>query len=178
MSLNTAFTELATAVIGRQVLAEAKDGTDKVSYRVSKLSDKIGSLKDGTKGAYVVLTRDDDTAVVMTLHPAHALRLFKKGSDSGLTLVDEAKVVEDLIAGTTEAELQAELAAEQAADEVKPEVAVEGEKKASKKEQFVALFKSMAGKSRKEVAAEAALLGLSPAGFNTYYQNCRSGKWA
>lgn len=174
MSLNTAFIALATAALGRQVL----EGTDNAtSWRVTKLSDKIGSLKDGTKGAYVVLTSDDDKAFVMMLHPNRAQSLFKKGSDKDLTLVDEAKVVEDLIAGTTEAELQAELAAEQASETV-PEVAVE-EKKVSKKELFVEMYILMTsqGATRKEIRARVqSELAMSDACFNTYAQNCRSQK--
>jgi hypothetical protein len=48
----------------------------------------------------------------------------------------------------------------------------------SKKDQFMAVFTANVGKTRQEVKTAAESLGLSLAGFNTYYQNAKSGKWA
>lgn len=77
-------------LVGRTVLAEGKDGNADTRYKIASLStDKTGTMKDGTKGEYVVLQREDDTAVVMNLHPNAAKKLFTKGEDSGLKLLDE-----------------------------------------------------------------------------------------
>lgn len=185
----TAVAALVMNMIGATVIAAAKDGKPEVKYTVARLSEKLGTMKNGDKAEYVVLTLTDDTAVVMNLHPEQAKRLFKKGEDSGLTVVP--KEASDEPTDAEQKDLQAELTGEQAGatvvalettgpvtEEVKEAAAADAAtepKKLSKKDQFMALYK--AGGTRKEVSVKAAAIGVSGPGFNTYYQNAKSGKW-
>jgi hypothetical protein len=209
---------LVTAALGRSVIAAGKDGLPDTKYTIAKLSDKIGTLKDGSKGQYVVLTKDGVEGVVLNLHPQHAKRLLTKGEDSGLKLVEatdvKAEPAADLTA-TEQAAVKAELDAEQASAPVEmsdadkerlaaakkamisgaddalepagtaapkdeaPAPAAKAAKEPSKKDRTIAIFKSMAGQPRKDIIAKMKTdLGLSDAGANTYYQNCKSGAWA
>lgn len=191
----SAIAALVTNMIGATVIAAAKDGKPEVKYTVARLSDKLGTMKNGEKAEYVVLTLADDTAVVMNLHPEHAKRLFKKGEDSGLTVVAKEVAGDEQPTAEEQKDLQAELTGEQAStatvvalettapitEEVKQAAVVEAaaapaaDKKLSKKDQFMAIYK--AGGTRKEVSVKAAAIGVSGPGFNTYYQNAKSGKW-
>lgn len=195
MTQLTTIATLFAPLFGRAVEVTDKDGAT-ARYTVAKLSDKLGTLKSGEKAEYVILTKDGETGVIMSLHPTHAARLAKNGEDSNIKLLDEMSAQE-------QADVQAELAAEQNGDAGAPEAApadkkakkggkkAKAEKKAaeapaeakepSKKERTIAMFKSMTaeGKVRKDIiAAMKADLGLSAAGANTYYQNCKSGAWA
>lgn len=194
----SAIASLFAGVVGRAVLAAGKDGAADTRYKVAKLSDKLGTLKDGSKGEYVVLQREDDTAVVLNLHPNVAKKLFTKGEDAGLTLLaaetDEASTPD---AAEQEA-LKAELAAEQAGASTEPadpatatETAstatetpaadAEPAKEPSKKERTIAIVTAgqKAGLSRKDIIAKLRTeLNMGVPGANTYYQNVKSGKWA
>lgn len=177
---HAAFTTLAMSMIGIRVLATEKDGS-KTIYNVARLDTKIGTMKDGTKAEYVVLQRADNEAVVVSLHPNVAKKLFNKGADAGFEI--EPVSAADVIAAEEQVELQAELDEQQAlttedADKV-PEVAKEV--KVSKKSQAVAIYKEViaAGGARKEVIARfTAELGMGAPGASTYYQNCKGGLWA
>lgn len=179
-TISMAVTALFASAVGRDVIAAAKDGQGEVSYKVTKLDDQFGTMKNGEKAPYVILTRADNSALVLKMHPEAAKRLFKKGTDSGLTVQE--------VAGTPpageQAGLQEELAQElagAAVEEVKPEVkAAPAPKAPSKKEQTVAMFAEMTAKGlpRKDIIARMkSELGLSVPGANTYYQNCKSGAW-
>lgn len=180
----SAIASLVTPLIGRSVEVTDRSG-DVATYTIAKLSDKIGSLKDGSKGEYVILQRADDAAVVISIHPQHAKRLVTKGEDSGMKLVAEAELSTEEQAAvseeldeeqsTAEAGAEGELEAD-AAGETEPAPEAPEAKAPSKKERFMIAFK--AGADRKAVKAAVADLGLSDAGFNTYYQNAKSGKWA
>lgn len=169
-STATAFATFATSFIGR--LVEVGAANDKQTFMIAKLdADKIGSLKDGSKGEYVVLQSTADEAVLIALHPQKAKSLLSKGEFDGMTLLaDVAEPVE----ATPEKKAKKEKKA-------KADVAVEPKepKEPSKKDLFMDVYRAgvAAGKSRKDIKADCAVLGLSDAGFNTYYQNCRSGKW-
>lgn len=196
---------LAAALIGRTVISTDNTGVTS-NYTIAKLSDKLGTMKSGKKAEYVILQSSDDAAVVMSLHPEAAKRLMMNGSDSGLVLeaADAAAAAEVTAAPAAETDAIAEgaiAATEPAAPVAKvkaPKVAkvkaekpakvakVKAEKPAadavakapSKKDQFMAVFTANVGKTRQEVKTAAESLGLSLAGFNTYYQNAKSGKWA
>lgn len=58
-------------------------------FRVNKLSDKTGTMKNGEKAAYVVLTAEDGTSTVINLHPQAASALFKKGKEAGMEIMAE-----------------------------------------------------------------------------------------
>lgn len=184
---------LFAPLFGRAVEVTDKNG-DVARYTITKLGDKLGTLKSGEKAEYVILTRDGDTGVIMSLHPTHATRLAKNGEDSGIKLLDEMSAQE-------QADAQAELAAEQNGNAGAPEAAPAGDAKAakkgkkaakkaevpaeakepSKKERTIAMFKLMTadGKVRKDIIASMkSELGLSAACANTYYQNAKSGLWA
>lgn len=192
---------LFAGVVGRTVLAAGKDGAADTRYKIAKLSDKLGSLKDGSKGEYVVLQREDDTTIVMNLHPNVAKKLITKGEDAGLTLLaDEAGTLD---AAEQEA-LKAELAAEQAgastepadpviatetagavtetdAPDVDAAPAAEPAKEPSKKERTIAIVTAglKAGSTRKAIIAKLRTeLNMGIPGANTYFQNVKSGKWA
>lgn len=204
----SAIAALITPLLGRAVLATDKAGAE-TRYTISKLSDKVGTLKDGSKGEYVILTKDGETGVVMNLHPNTAKKLATKGEGDMLKLVPVADGAEPA-ASTEEAAAElntdeqaavaAELATEQAggvtateqtdavAETPKADAAPVDEpaaepakaaKEPSKKDRTIAIFKSMAGSARKDIIAKMKTdLGLSDAGANTYYQNCKSGAWA
>lgn len=196
MSKTTAsvIASLFTANVGRIVLSAGKDGAEDVRYKVAKLSDKLGSMKDGTKAEYVVLQREDDTAVVINLHPNAAKKLLTKGEEAGLKLLPtegDAEPAEELSAEEQEAakaELEAEQAEKNAQDAGEPAAEEGGEaeaaaepKEPTKKERTIEMFKAMQadGKGRKDIIAKMkSELGLSAAGANTYYQNCKSGLWS
>lgn len=189
---------LFAGVVGRTVLAAGKDGAADTRYKIAKLSDKLGSLKDGSKGEYVVLQREDDTTIVMNLHPNVAKKLITKGEDAGLTLL----AAETAEAGTPDAAeqeaLKAELAAEQAGASTEPAdpvtavetasattetdaPAAEPAKEPSKKERTIAIVTAglKAGTARKDIIAKLRTeLNMGIPGANTYFQNVKSGKWA
>lgn len=171
VSTVSAFASVASAFIGRLVAIAAADGATQ-TYKVASLSDKIGSLKDGSKGEYVVLQNSADEAVVISLHPQKAKVLFAKGEEGAMSLVAEKKL--------TEAEYQAAANAIAATLPETDGAAAEEAKAPSKKALFMEVYNAgvAAGKARKDIKADASALNLSDAGFNTYYQNAKSGKWA
>ena len=217
---------LTAAHIGRTVIRTDKTGAE-TRYTVSKLSDKLGTLKDGSKGEYVILTKDGETGTVINMHPNTAKKLLTKGDADGLSLLidlktepadeDPTKVMkaeqaaaahERELDAAEQADVKAELAAEQgetddgtvdkiaamtgiSAAQLLAEADMKGPvdgapvepakaaKAPSKKDRTVAIFKAMAGSARKDIITKMkADLGLSDAGANTYYQNCKSGAWA
>ena len=172
----SAIAALVLPMIGRAVLVADKAGTE-TEFKIAKLSDKLGSLKDGTKGEYVVLQNSADEAVVINVHPASAKRLVTKGEESGMKLVPVADATEGEPAATTEAAATADTPPADATPAA--DAAPAAPKEPSKKEQFMIAYKAgvAALSDRKTIKAAVADLGLSDAGFNTYYQNCRSGKW-
>lgn len=211
---------LIAPLIGRTVISTDKHKVE-TRYTIARLSDKVGTLKDGSKGQYVVLTKDGETGTVINMHPNTAKKLAKTANADSFSLLMDLKTTQ-LPESTPAAEGAGEVKAEGAADEVKPKLteaeyqaeanrlaaagetvvepaggvpvagAAEAEApkdeapaakapKVSKKSQTVAIFKTMTaeGKPRKDIIAKMkADLGLSDAGANTYYQNCKSGAWA
>lgn len=161
-SVSTAFASVATSFMGRLVAVALADGMTQ-TYKIASLSDKIGSLKDGTKGEYVVLQNAADEAVVISLHPQKAKVLFTKGEEGAMSLLAEAEK-------PAKKSKKAEAAPEADAEAKAP----------SKKALFMEVYNAgvAASKARKDIKVDAAALGLSDAGFNTYYQNAKSGKWA
>lgn len=163
-----AFATFAAAFIGREVEVSTDD-TPQI-FKIAHLdTERTGSLKDGTKGEYVVLQNAADEAIVLSLHPQKAKALMTKGEFENMKLVAEA-------AAAPKAKRAKK---EKAAKAPEADTAVEP-KDPSKKELFMAVYRAgvEAGKTRKEIKADAAALGLTDAGFNTYYQNAKSGKWA
>ena len=174
---------LITPLLGRTVISTDKTGAES-RFTIARLADKIGTLKDGSKGEYVVLTKDGESGVVINLHPNTAKKLVKQLVADGFSLpMALHSVAEPLRRLTAEEEadelcieqagLQAELNAEQAfeagvsADEkaavlepIAPTTEVTAEAKApkapSKKERTVAMFKAMTaeGKPRKDIIAK------------------------
>ncbi len=199
----SAIAALITPLFGRTVLSFDKAGAES-RYTIARLSDKIGTLKDGSKGEYVVLTKDGETGVVLNIHPNTAKKLAAKGEGDNLKLVPTAELSEaeyQLAANKLAAEgvtvvepeggvpigsevvVATEGAAAEATEQTAPvdEAPAPAAAKVSKKSQTVAIFKELtaAGKPRKEIIAKMkADLGISDACCNTYYQNCKSGAWA
>jgi hypothetical protein len=196
----SAIATLITPLIGRTVISTDKTGAES-RYTISKLSDKLATLKDGSKGEYVILTKDGETGVVINMHPNTAKKLAKKGEGDNfvlaMALTQTAEPKADPVVASTEpaadlsaaeqTDVKAELAAAQsgapAADmppkDEAPVPAAKAAKEPSKKDRTIAIFKSMAGGARKDIIAKMKTdLGLSDAGANTYYQNCKSGAWA
>lgn len=169
----TAIAALASTFIGATVMVNDKATDTPVAYKVLKLSDKLGSLKDGTKGEYIVLARTDDEAIVINVHPQTAKTLFTKGEASGMQLVPAEPEKKEKKARKVKAEK---------AD------APATPKEPSKKDLFMEAYRGVvtkveagegdASSIRQQVKAAVAGLGLSDPGFNTYYQNAKSGKWA
>jgi hypothetical protein len=169
----------------RLVEVRQRDESVKV-FRLYALSDKQGVMKDSSKEPYVILM-EQGGAVTMSIHPQHASRLMKKGEDSGMKLLEavcQAETAEDtsepVIVDSTPVLTASQPAVEpKAAPAVEPAVAEAPVKAASKKDRAVAIYKTMAGKPRKEiVAAFMSQLGLSAPGASTYHQNCKSGLWS
>jgi hypothetical protein len=203
MSTSTLIASLITPLLGRAVMSIDKDGTES-RYTISKLSDKLGTLKDGSKGEYVILTKDGENGVVINMHPNSAKKLANKGEGDNFKLV--APTIDDVVAvlggepaeldaaeqAAVNAELEAEQAGEvaaQACEQANPpatETAPQDEapvpkaaKGPSKKDSTVTIFKSMTGSPRKDIIARfKSELKLSDACCNTYFQNIKSGKWA
>lgn len=208
MGINTAVNEFFSSHFGRTVTEVEKDTTNVLSYKISALAEKIGTMKNGDKANYVVLTREDNSAIVMPLHPNVINKLLKNGHDSGMTLVqmateqaanDEGTVATEIIEvasevvnalpvvneATTEVET-----APVAADAVEAEVAAATEEapvaKTTKKDRAIACYKDghKLGKARKDIIAvfktaeKDGGLGMSAPGANTYYQNIKSGLWS
>jgi len=78
--MTTLIQTLFAANEGRTV--EANNDQNKGIFKVAKLADKIGTMKNGDKAEYVVLTNENDEAVVIMLHPNVAKSLFEKGEDA------------------------------------------------------------------------------------------------
>lgn len=98
----TAFNTLFASNEGKQVsIADKATGTTKL-FRVSKLSDKLGSLKNGEKASYVVLAAEDGSTTVVNLHPQAATALFKKGAEGGMKITEAAPKGWDKIEGGEE----------------------------------------------------------------------------
>lgn len=169
---------LITPLIGRAVIATDKHGAETM-FTIAKLSDKIGTLKDGTKGEYVVLTKDGETGVVLNVHPNTAKKLATKGEGDMLKLVPAAEGNGAEPAASGEGE-NGDAAPNDAAAAPVDEAPEAKEPKVTKKSQTIAIFTEMtaAGKVRKDIIAKMKTdLGLSDSGANTYYQNCKSGAW-
>lgn len=165
---------------------------------VSKLlDDKLGTMKSGEKAPYVLLADKADSNVSVSLHPEQAKRLFNKGEDAGLQILFDLSTPASEVLAAVQPQLLAqsaeEAAAVLAADEQINAAPVEGTDivtvvtdgepavaSESKKALYIKLHKELAaeGKTRGQIKAEALKLGLSAAGFNTYHQNVKSGKWA
>lgn len=189
MTQLTTIATLFAPLFGRAVEVTDKDGAI-TRYTVTKLSDKLGTLKSGEKAEYVILSKDGETGVIMSLHPEHARRLAKNGEDSNIKLLDEMSAQEQADAQNSDATGAPEAAptdekAKKGGKKVKAEKKVAEvpaeAKEPSKKDRTIAMFKTMTaeGKVRKDIiAAMKTDLGLSAAGANTYYQNCKSGAWA
>lgn len=155
-------------------------------YRIHALSDKTGTMKNGTKAPYVVLMNTKGNGVVVNLHPEHAKRLFKKGEDSGIEIIahspEEVKpeevvapVVEDVKAAEV---VVPEVVAVETATATETPATEVSEKAPSKKAMAVELFNKNVGSARKDVIALfISELNMSKLGAATYYQNIKSGQW-
>jgi hypothetical protein len=144
--------------IGRSVIIAG------LTLAITALSDKTGKLKNGTDAPYLVLTGPDGQTDM--LHPRTATTLFSKGEAAGVKLLVDAVVEAGPIV-----EAKVEL--------VEPAAVIEVAG-TSKKAQAIAIFNAVvaAHGTRAEVIKRfQSDVGLSLNGANTYYQNCRGGKW-
>lgn len=123
----SAFNTLFAANSGKQVsVLDKVSGLPKL-FRVNKLSDKIGTMKNGEKAAYVVLTAEDGSTTVINLHPQAASALFKKGKEGGMEITEAAPQGWDKIEGGEEVNEQpAAVQADSAPVETVTETAEEG----------------------------------------------------
>lgn len=194
-------------LFGATAIVADKHG-EKTNYKVARLSDKLGTMKNGEKAEYVVLVREDNDSITMTLHPEAAKRLAKNGNDAGIELIVPAatestteQAAQEPVVEAAQEPVEEQPATEQTAQEPVVEAAPEvpsaegtatGEqptaeapaaaapKELSKKARTLAVFKSMTaeGKARKDIIkVMMEEIGLSAAGANTYFQNCKSGLW-
>lgn len=90
------FNALFEANKDKQVAVTNKVTNVAANYRISQLSDKLGTMKNGDKNAYVILTAEDGTSTVINLHPQSAQKLFKKGEDGHMKIV-EAPATEEVV---------------------------------------------------------------------------------
>lgn len=174
----TAFQALFANFAGLAVISTDKTGVES-RYKIASLTEKIGTMKDGTKAEYVLLQREDDDTVVIQLHPNTASKLFKKSEADSFKIAPVS--ADEILAAEEEAALQAELDVELTGTVGEPELAFEEKaaeevKEPSKKERALAIFAEVtaAGGARKETIARFTTeLGLSAPGASTYYQNCK-----
>lgn len=106
---------LVLPLIGRTVISTDKTGAE-TRFTIARLADKIGTLKDGSKGEYVVLTKDGETGVVINMHPNTAKKLAKTANADNFSLLIDLKTtpIAEPVAGTEldaadQAAVQAEL---------------------------------------------------------------------
>jgi len=180
--------------VNMAVSSVEKDGSTSL-YQIARLDTKIGKMKNGAEAEYVVLTKADNEAIVVSLHPNVAAKLFKGGESNGYKLVTEGEPAAEEVIETAEdqAALQAELDAENAAIAGAVAAAEAGqpaeegtiaeepkEVKVTAKERAMAIFKEVvgAGPVAKEhrapvIARFKAELGMGAPGASTYYQNCK-----
>ena len=145
----TAFQALFANFAGNTVIA-TDTGGGQTEFKVAHLDTKVGTMKNGDTAEYVVLQRADDQAVVISLHPNTAKKLFSKGEEG----VYKIKAAEPEVVDQPETETKAP----------------------SKKDRAVAIYNSVvaAGGARKQAVAQfMSELGLSAPGASTYYQNCK-----
>lgn len=90
---------LVLPLIGRTVISTDKTGAE-TRFTIARLADKIGTLKDGSKGEYVVLTKDGETGVVVNIHPNTAKKLAKAGTGDGFTVLMNLTAHVEPVAGT------------------------------------------------------------------------------
>lgn len=90
MSSCEKFTTLATAHLGLRVkVTNDKEPAVSGIFVIDSLqADKTGKLANGKTGPYIMMKKEDDGNVTLNLHPDHARRMFTKGADSGMELVD------------------------------------------------------------------------------------------
>lgn len=178
----TNFNELYTNNAGKQVTATDKAGIAK-TFRVSALSEKMGTMKNGEKAAYVILTAEDGTSTVINLHPQAASALFKKGAEGNMTITADNR--RDLPKEEPQVEIvhvaQDTTVNVAPAEPAKVEAApADVAKEPSKKEKAIALIHAGwdAGTKRSEIVAKLRQeLNMGIPGANTYFQNVRSGIW-
>jgi len=162
-----------------------------VVYAMAIDTDKVGSLKDGSKGQYVILSAVGEPAKVIRLHPQAALALVTKHESGHFHLhpaATEVVMVDDSAPDVPEV-----------AKVASPEVEVSKKKgkevNPDSKKQLVASFYR---NKKKELEALGPIvkvngrcplrtacmeymqkvLGMSGPGSSTYYQNLASGHWA
>lgn len=83
----TAIATLVAANIGRHIEATPKGESQPKIYKISRLANKMGTLKSGEKGEYVVISQTDAEDTVVSLHPNIVKELFDKGVSSGYKLL-------------------------------------------------------------------------------------------
>ena len=150
----TSFSSVAQTFFG--IVVESSKGGQRADYVVSALDTKTGTMKDGTKAEYVILKKADDQAVVISIHPSIAKKLFKSGeSDQYKIKPVTTEQVQEIAQLIDQAEKPAEL---------------------SKKERALLIFADVAanGGARKQTIERFVNeLGMSAPGASTYYQNCK-----
>jgi hypothetical protein len=153
-------------------------------------SDKVGSLKNGTKMPYMVIEMLNGD--VKELHPRKVADLEKGKEVDGFKsiemtvqseAVESAEVVETSPAAETDQNaVEPENAVEAVSSTVEEPIAAQNaEKPVSKKARAIAIYKEVhaANGARKDAMKRfKEELHMSDAGANTYYQNIKSGTWA
>lgn len=205
MKSNLSQSTLAIAVlaaVGRQVLQNAEGAQH--AFKITGIdAEKTGSLKDKSKAPYMVITRDDDTSIVVHLHPKNAKNLLDTGTDGEFVLTALSTEAADVgaveqaadtqaqtaEAGTGEVVANADGSAVEGSTEVAGETTGETTQAAgettdepaapTKKEMAIDAYIEMAnaGKTRAEIIKHYVdVIGLTKPGAATYYQNCASNK--
>lgn len=157
---------------------------------------RTGKLKNGTEDNYVLLVNTADNTVTIDLNPRKAEQLFNKGTVDNLTLEAVADIATAPAAGSTETTDAPAKETKPKKEKVAKEPKAPKDPALNKSFHFLAAYKAAVDAAaadatgetkvvRKDVIADArarvaaAGLGeLSDAAVNTYYQNCKSGKWA
>lgn len=110
----TAIATLIAANMGRPLMITPKeDGAEVQNFRIAKLATNTSKLRDGSKGEFVIITKDGDEATVIKLHPQLVTDLFEKttidddklGTIQLLDLAQEAGAATTPAASTTDTEV-------------------------------------------------------------------------
>lgn len=127
---------------------------------------------------YIVLRSATDANVTMPLHPQVVDRLFRFGSDSGITLLPEGNVPGGLTLKHCNNIVTPIARKPPPVVEVEDEPAAPKAKKGDKREAARLIIASMGGKTRKEIIkALVEQLGMTDAGASTYHYNLTKGAW-
>lgn len=83
----TMIASLVALNVGRMIEGAVKGEDKPVMFKLTRLAEKMGTMKNGDKAEYVIFSRNDDENKVVSLHPNIVKELFDNGVASGYKLL-------------------------------------------------------------------------------------------